>query len=161
MAGLKAGELLEDILDYLGVEKSYSATDDVLVPDVTGMTVEQATEALKQNNLTLRTVGEGDTITGQIPANGASIPGGSQVVVYLGVDVPTDQVQVPNVIGLTAEQAQAKLAEVDLYLRVSGASQYGDNVVSYEQSVTAGTLVDRGSTIEVRFNDATASGEGL
>ena len=161
MAALKAGELMEKILDYLGVEKTYSATADVIVPNLTGLTEADATTSLKKNNLSIRVVGDGDTVTGQIPASGATIPGGSEVVVYMGAEVPTDQVQVPSVIGLNVEQAKAKLSAQGLYLKASGASEFGSTVVAYEQSVQAGTSVDRGTTIEVRFTDSTASGAGL
>ena len=123
--------------------------------------VMSATPALQKNNLTLRTVGDGGTVTGQIPAAGASIPGGSQVVLYMGEAVPTDQVQVPSVIGLTAEQARQKLADAGLYMRASGAAEYGSGVTAYEQSTAAGASVNRGTTIEVRFTDSTASGAGL
>ena len=161
MAAIKAGELLEKILDYMGVEKTYSATADVMVPNLTGLTEANATTSLKKNNLSIRVVGDGDTVTGQIPASGASIPGGSEVVVYMGAEVPTDQVQVPNVIGLNMAQAKEKLSAQGLYLKASGASEFGSTVVAYEQSVQAGTSVDRGTAIEVRFTDSTASGDGL
>ena len=161
MAAIKAGELLEKILDYLGVEKSYSATADVVVPNLAGLNEASATSALKKNNLSIRVVGDGDTVTGQIPAHGAAIPGGSEVVVYMGAEVPTGQVQVPNLIGLTMDQAKSKLAGYGLYLRASGATEYGANRVAYDQSIEAGTSVDRGTTIEVRFTDSTASGAGL
>ena len=160
MAALMASELMENILDYMGVEKTYSATADVLVPNVTGKTLADATAALKKNNLTLRTVGDGDTVTGQIPAQGASIPGGSEVVLYMGEEAPTDQVQVPNVVGLTLEQAQKKMTDAGLYLKASGASGYSSST-AYEQEVAAGTSVDRGTAIEVRFTDSAASGAGL
>ena len=161
MAAIKAGELLEKILDHLGVEKSYTANDDVLVPNLSGLNLADATSALQKNNLSIRTVGDGDTVTGQIPANGASIPGGSEVVVYMGVDVPTDQVTVPNLDGLSMDQAKQRLSALGLYLKATGATEYGSNVVAYDQSIAAGTSVDRGTTIEVRFTDSTASGAGL
>ena len=110
MAAPMAGELLEDILGYLGVERAYTASADVLVPNLVGLDLASATASLEKSGLSLRTVGEGETVTGQIPAAGASIPGGSQVVLYLGEEVPTDQVTVPSVIGLTAQQADETLA---------------------------------------------------
>ena len=161
MAAPMAGELLEDILGYLGVERTYTASADVLVPNLVGLDLASATASLEKNNLTLRTVGEGETVTGQIPANGASIPGGSQVVLYLGEEVPTEQVTVPSVTGLTAAQAEEKLAAQGLYMRATGVSEFSSGVVAYEQDVAAGTSVDRGTTIEVRFSDSSASGEGL
>ena len=161
MAAPMAGELLEDILGYLGVERAYTASADVLVPNLVGLDLASATASLEKSGLSLRTVGEGETVTGQIPAAGASIPGGSQVVLYLGEEVPTDQVTVPSVIGLTAQQAEEKLAAQGLYLRATGVSEFSGGVTAYEQSVAAGESVDRGTAIEVRFSDSSASGDGL
>ena len=58
VAALMAGELLEDILGHLGVEKTYTANADVLVPNLSGLNLADATSALQKNNLTLRTVGD-------------------------------------------------------------------------------------------------------
>ena len=161
MAAPMGGELLEDILGYLGVERTYTASSDVLVPNLVGLDLPSATSSLEKLGLSLRTVGDGAAVTGQIPAAGASIPGGSQVVLYMGEEVPTGQVTVPDVTGLTYEQAEQRLAEYGLYMRATGTSEYGSGVVAYEQDVDSGTSVDRGSTIEVRFSDSSASGEGL
>ena len=161
MAAPMGGELLEDILGYLGVEKAYTAGSDVLVPNLVGLDLASATSSLEKTGLSLRTVGDGAAVTGQIPAAGASIPGGSQVVLYMGEEVPTDQVTVPSVVGLTAAQAEEKLAAQGLYMRATGVSDFNSGVVAYEQSVAAGTSVDRGTTVEVRFSDSSASGEGL
>ena len=161
MAAPMAGELLEDILGYLGVEKTYTASADVLVPNLVGLDLASATASLEKNGLSLRTVGDGAAVTGQIPAAGASIPGGSQVVLYMGEEVPTDQVTVPSVVGLTAAQAEEKLAAQGLYMRATGVSDFNSGVVAYEQDIAAGASVDRGTTVEVRFSDSSASGEGL
>jgi stage V sporulation protein D (sporulation-specific penicillin-binding protein) len=37
------------------------------VPSLTGLTVSEATTELKKENLTIRTVGDGGTVTDQIP----------------------------------------------------------------------------------------------
>ena len=60
----------------------------------------------------------------------------------------------PSVIGLTAEQARQKLADAGLYMRATGATEYGSHVVAYEQSTAAGASVNRGTTIEVRLPTA-------
>ena len=151
---IMAGELLEDILGHLGVEKTYTANADVLVPNLSGLNLADATSALQKNNLTLRTVGDGGTVTGQIPAAGASIPGGSQVVVYLGESVPTDPVEVPNVTGKTAEAARQALENAGLYMKATGATDYGSSTVALSQSIEAGTPV------EVQFIDNSGGGAG-
>ncbi len=160
MAGVLAGELMEDILEYLGVEKSYTeeqrAFIDLTVPNVVGQTAQIAQDALKSNGFTYRVVGEGETVTDQIPVGGAVIPSGSQVVLYMGEEKPTDQVAVPSLWGKTAAEAQEILRPFGLYLRVGGTSRYmSANATVASQSIYSGTLVDRGTVIECRFSDNT------
>ena len=77
------------------------------------------------------------------------------------VENPANGETVAAIQGATAAQAEEKLAAQGLYMRATGASDYSSGVVAYEQSVAAGTSVDRGTTVEVRFSDSSASGEGL
>ena len=159
MAAPEAGKLIADILDYMGVAKQYTPEElsgaDTTVPLLTMHYLDYAESVLKQNNLTCRVVGEGDVITGQIPAAGATIPGGSQVVLYMGEEkVPTEQVEVPDLEGMSPEKAKAALNELGLYLRATGAVEYYVSTnVGTDQSVKAGTLVDLGTVVEVRFVD--------
>lgn len=156
MAAPLAGKLIEQTLEYMGVEREYTETEangkDVTVPQVEGQTLANAVKALEEKKLSYRTVGDGDTVTGQIPAVGVSIPSGSQVVLYMGGEAPADQVEVPDVAGLTFEKAKAKLAESGLYMKASGVSTYyTTSTVAIGQTTAAGTMVDRGRVIEVQF----------
>jgi len=160
MAAVLAGELIEDILEYKGVEKVYTeeqrAFIDITVPNLVGQGLDVAKSALADSGFTVRTVGEGDTVTAQIPVGGAVIPSKSQVVLYLGEEKPTDQVTVPSLWGKTAAEAQAVLAQAGLYLRVGGTSRYmSANATVASQSITAGTKVERGTVIECLFSDNT------
>ena len=83
MAAPTVGAVMADILPYLGVARS-DAVEEMIVEDLTGLTAEEAEALLKQQNLTARFSGEGDTVTGQIPAPGTKVPAGSQVLVYRG-----------------------------------------------------------------------------
>lgn len=160
MAALMAGELLSNILDYMGVEKNYTDAEkamiDVTVPNLVGQTAQVGKESLENAGFTVRTEGDGDTVTAQIPVGGAVIPSGSEVVLYLGVDKPTDQVTVPDVRGQTAEAAQQALKQYGLYLKVGGSSRYmASNAVVASQSVEVGSKVERGTVIECLFADNT------
>lgn len=160
MAGMLTGELMEDILEYMGVERVYTeeqqAFIDVTVPNVVGQVASIGLDAIKSTGFTVRTVGEGDTVTGQIPVGGAVIPSGSQVVLYLGEEKPTDQVVIPSLWGKTAAQAQEILEKYGLYLRVSGSSRYmSSNATVASQSIAWGTLVERGTVVECQFSDNT------
>ena len=159
MAAPMAGQLIADILDYMGVQKQYTPDEisgaDTMVPNLVGHYADYAQTLLAQSGLGCRTVGEGAVVTGQIPANGAYIPGNSEVVLYLGEEVPTDQVEVPDVVGLTPQEAQTALANAGLYIRATGAVEYySASNTATDQSIAEGTLVDRGTVVEVRFLDS-------
>ena len=153
-----AGTLMAQILDQLGVEKQYTNSDelsgsDVSVPLVTGNTLDEAKAALKARNLTLRTVGDGDTVTGQIPTAGASIPGGSAVVLYMGTDVPADTVTVPDLTGKSPSAVESALSALGLYVRATGVTSYSGSTTAASQSFPEGAEVSRGTVVEVRFVD--------
>ncbi len=161
MAAPMAGQLIANILDYLGVERQYSQAEavaaDVSVPKVIGYDLGTAESALKRKNLTYRTVGDGATVTDQIPAVGATIPGNSTVVLYMGQQAPTDQVSVPSLRNLTYDQAKDRLNSLGLYMRASGVSYYNEVTRAVDQSIAAGEMVDRGTVIPVRFVDTSIS----
>ena len=87
MAATMAGELMGDILEYIGVERVYSAEEqakiDTVVPNLLNEDVVTACEVLEENGFLVRTIGDGDTVTGQVPAGGATIPRGSEVVLHM------------------------------------------------------------------------------
>ncbi|MBO5129037.1 MAG: PASTA domain-containing protein [Oscillospiraceae bacterium] len=85
MAAPTVGAVLSDILPYLGVEKT-EQEETVLLEDLTGLSRSEAEKILNEQSLTAQFVGEGENVTGQIPAAGTRIPGGSQVLLYLGTE---------------------------------------------------------------------------
>ena len=159
IAAPTVGPLIAQILDYMGIEKQYANSSelskaDVIVPALTGKTLEEATALLQEQNLTLRAVGDGGAVTAQIPAAGASIPGGSAVAVYLGTEAPTDTVTVPNVVGMSPRAVETALNNQGLYVRATGVSGYTAATSAIDQTIAAGTEVARGTVVEVRFADA-------
>ena len=132
---------------------------DVPTPRVTGLSVADAAKALEKKNLKYRVVGEGDTVTHQVPAVGASVPGGSTVVLYLGDAVPEESGTVPNVVDLSYEAARKKLEEAGFFMRASGASTYYGNTTTAEsQSIAAGETAAIGTVIDVRFFNVVEDG---
>ncbi len=160
MAALMAGELLEDVLEYMGVEKSYTEAErafiDVTVPNLVGQTAQIGRESVTGAGFQVRTVGEGDTVTAQIPVGGAVIPSGSEVILYLGEEKPDELVAVPDVRGRTAAQAQEILARYGLYLKVGGSSRYmSSNAIVASQEIAVGASVERGTVVTCLFSDNT------
>lgn len=158
MAAMMAGELIPQILDHLGVERVYTDAEkaliDITVPNVVGQSAQVGKEAVQGAGFSVRTVGDGDTVTGQIPVGGAVIPSGSEVVLYLGAEKPADLVKVPDLRGKTITGAQQTLAQYGLYLKAGGSSRYmSQNAVVASQAISAGTPVERGTVIECLFSD--------
>lgn len=156
IAAPMAGQLIAKILDYIGVEKQYSSDElakaDAPMPYVVGQDLPAAKSALQSAGFDCRTVGSGSVVTHQVPAAGVSIPGGSQVVLYLGGDVPEQQVETPDLKGLAPAAAKSKLEEKGLFMRAIGATVSGDGTIAASaQSVSAGTMVSPGTVVEVRF----------
>ena len=156
MAAPIAGQLIAEILDYMGVEKQYTESElsgtNTVVPSLTGYDLATAQKTLEKKGFSCRTVGSGSAVTGQIPAAGVSIPGGSTVILYMGEEVPTDQVEVPYLVGMTPAKAKETLEGKGLFLRATGVGgDYNASVTAASQSIDSGSMVARGSVIEVRF----------
>ena len=156
MAAPKAGPLIAKILDYMGVEKEYTAEEsaavDVSTPRLTGKSLADAQSALSKSNLGFRTIGSGDTVTSQIPAAGAPVPGGSTVILYLGDAVPQEKGVVPDVTGLNYEAARNRLESAGFFMRASGVSTYYGNTTTAEsQSVSGGEEAAIGTVVNVGF----------
>ncbi len=156
MAAKKAGPLIAQILDYMGVEKVYSAEEsaavDVAMPKVTELPLANAEKELKDKNLKSRTIGSGDTVSRQVPAAGTSIPGGSTVVLYLGDAAPEETGTMPDVTGMTYEGAKKALEKAGFFMRASGVLVYYSNTTTAErQSVAGGDTAAIGTVVDVWF----------
>lgn len=163
MAAKKAGPLIAQILDYMGIEKVYSADEsaavDVSMPKVTGMSLSDAESALKKKNLKFRTIGQGDAVARQVPAASTSIPGGSTVILYLGDAAPEESAAVPDVTGMTYEGAKNALEKAGFFMRASGVSTYYGNTTTAErQSVAGGDVAAIGTVVDVRFFNVVEDG---
>lgn len=163
MAAPRAGELIAQILDYMGVEKQYtteeSAATTVTTPQVTGYTVADAATRLEGKNLTYRTVGTGDVVTSQVPAANSAVPGGSTVILYLGDAAPEETTTVPNVVGMSYEGAKKALEAQGLFMQAAGSGTfYSESSKAQSQSVVAGESVATGTIVEVQFSTPVEDG---
>ena len=160
MAAPTVGAVMADILPYLGVERTYSPEDlagqEILVDDLTGLTEKEAEDILKAAGLSSVFSGTGETVTGQIPAAGQTVPGGSQVLVYLGEEAEAETVAVPDFAGMQRQQASDTAGTLGLYILVTGNSEVSPFVTVTAQSVPAGTMVPKGTTITLTFADTAA-----
>ena len=157
MAAPTVGAVMADILPYLGVQRQFSeeevASQTVILEDLTGFSQKDAEKYLKSASLSAKIIGQGDTVTDQLPSPGESLPGGSQVLLYLGETAEEAQVEVPDFLGMNRAQASDAAGKLGLYILVTGNTDIAPNVTVTAQDIPAGTAVDRGSTITLEFTD--------
>jgi len=125
-----------------------------VIPDVTGMTQENATAKLSDAGFVAdpktvtSTTGDVGTVQSQEPAAGQSASKGSKVVI--NVIARPVQAAVPNVVGMTKESAQSTITSVGFTPNVVNQVTTPANVGKVlNQTPVGGTLADRGSTVTI------------
>ena len=160
MAAPTVGAVMADILPYLGVQRKFDdedlASQEIVIENLSGMNREQVQQYLKQQNLTAHFSGEEETVTGQIPAAGSTVPGGSQMLVYFGKTVPETDITVPDFSGMNRAQAVAEAGKLGLYILHTGNGGNAAGIVATMQNIPAGTQVSAGTTIQLEFTDTGA-----
>ena len=150
------GQILADILPYLGYEPQYSekelASLSVNVPSVVDSTVGSAKQQLSSAGMSYKIIGSGDTVVKQVPAAGQAVTSGSRIVLYTDNSEPT-KVKVPNLVGMTPSVVNSSAASVGINVKFSGNTISGGSVISYKQTIAADTMVDAGTVVTVYFRD--------
>ena len=159
MVAPTASQIMAEILPVLGVEPDYTADElvgaDAAVPNTVGLTAEEAKTKLSNAGLEYRTVGSGATVTDQTPVGGVIVPNNATIILYLGEEKPDTKCTVPNVVGLSAAEANKKLTNAGLIMKVAGAtSTSSGNVHAISQSQPAGAELEAGSVVTVQFGDS-------
>lgn len=153
MGAPTVGNMMRDILPYLGVEPEYSEEDrvtmDKTVPKLTGLTLAEAQQKLNEAGLTYRTIGAGDTVTDQLPYSGSIVGTGSQIIVYLGAEPSSASERMPDVTGYTYSEAARILNGYGLFLRTESSVTNPETQIVSAQTIPAGTQVRHGTVLQV------------
>ena len=149
---------LAEALPYLGVERNYTEEEmkraAVSVKNYVGSDLDAAILAIRNLGLSYEVVGDGDTVTAQMPTAGTALTkSDGKVILYTeGISSSTRMTTVPKVEGLTAAEAIKALQAKGLNVLISGSTNYaigsGAKVVS--QSVAENTQVKYGMVITIR-----------
>ena len=119
---------MEQILPYIGVEQKFNENDiehqQIKVPNLTCLTVEEATEQLKASGIQYEIIGNGDNVVNQVPrANSIIYKKTGKIILHTGEDSVTHSV-VPNVIGKTAEEANKILVNSGFNIKFEGTNSF-------------------------------------
>lgn len=164
------GNVMESILPYLGVEAIYSEEElkkmTVTIPSVQQWSVSAARKQCASRGIELEVIGdENGIIRAQYPEGGTVVEkSASRIIVYTDRGAEEEMVTVPDVTGMTAVAANQVLINAGLNIRIEGTKNYlsgaGPKVIA--QSLAKGTVVPRGTVVEVTFRylDEDDIGEG-
>lgn len=150
-----AGKIVEDTLNYLGVERRYNENDlkkmaeEVKVPDIRNRKVEEAKKILKDQGLEWKIEGDNKAndavIKEQTPKAGVSIAKNSVVIAYTSITGTGNMVKVPDLSNKTVDEATQTLNNAGLNIKINGIGN------AMGQSEEADTPVLEGTVIEVDF----------
>ena len=149
-----AGDVLSDILPYLGIQTEYTkdelAAIDVPVPNLIGKESSDAVNQLTGNGFKYKLVGGEGKVETQSPGAGEQIPQDGVVVLYTNGSTPSDNCIVPDLTDLSLGTAKNELASAGLNIRVVGNTKTSGMVV-YHQEPAQGSKVSGGTVITVRL----------
>lgn len=153
--------LMSFILPYLGYEPTYTETElenaQIGVSNYVGSTVENAEADLSWREIEYKIVGNGDTVTKQTPGAGDTMTKKDGILyLYTGDAVPNADIEVPDLVGKTAEAANRILVNCGLNVSVSGATGKSGAIVM-SQSPAPGTAVEKGTVVTVDMRHEIAS----
>ncbi|MCR5522072.1 MAG: PASTA domain-containing protein [Clostridia bacterium] len=149
-----AAKVVENTLERLGVERQYTDEEieklDTNTPGVIGRDAYEAGDELEEAGFEVRIIGGGSKVISQSPAGGQTIPKGGVIALYT-TDEEEERVKVtvPDLSGLGVSGVKKYAASEGINVRTSGNS--GSGVVSYDQSIAAGTQVEYGTIVTVYF----------
>lgn len=159
------GEIMAEVLPYLGVKTEYTEEElktlDTTAQDYTGLTLDKAKTQAQLDGFQTLVKGEGETVAAQIPAAGAKIPQGGTIVLYTdAAQAKETSVEVPDLTGLTVSEVNKAAAQNDLNISLSGATDDG-TWISKSQNISPGTMVSPGTVITVTFAQDTSQAEPI
>lgn len=149
-------QVLSKVLTYYGVEPDKVGDEAVSVPDLTGMTVEQAIAALKEVGLTATYLEEekAAAVQRQSPSAGNVVVKGSNVILYTAwttykaEDEEVEMVKMPDIMGKNRLDAMDALTKAGLVMDYDRSSSAGSVIsVQYEE----GTQLPKGTSVHVEF----------
>ena len=127
---------------------------DITVPDLSGLTVEQARQRLKDVGLVVGKVTQQSVdnkpdgvIIAQSPSGDSKVSKGTTIDLVVN-KAKAKKIQMPNVIGMTLKDARDTLSNAHLGVNQVAGSVEEKSIVT-EQSIKAGDEIDEGATVNL------------
>lgn len=146
------GQIIEETLEYLHVPRNLDEAlieRDVLVPELIGYSIDQATDMLEELQLQSILIGdnilEDVTVSYQYPLAKTIVKEESIVVLYSYLPEEKQQVVMPDLLHKTIYEAKIALSAIGLNIDTKGLG------ICIDQSINKGEKIEKGSIITVTF----------
>ncbi len=143
-----ARQVLLEALPLLDIMPRAENAEEVPVPEILGLTIDEARRTLQNAGLLLLTDDAGSVVLSQLPAAGAKLVQGGHVMAYTASGdglTPEELVCVPELVGSSDVDCARLLRQRGLLLNMTGSG------TCVEQSPAAGEYVSPGTSILVSF----------
>lgn len=155
------GSIIEEVLEYLGVERQYSEddikTNTTSIPELRGISVDEAKTNANNAGLKIRVVGDNDMVVDQLPKPGAVVEQGAMVIIYTEETDEGKYSTVPDVSGMSPANAKAQLEDYGLNFEAVGAGlNTTSGAYAVKQSIEPGEKVPRATVVSVEFRHSSS-----
>lgn len=147
-----AHQLLEDVLRYMGIQEDEKILPEnkkkIMIPDLRGLTLEEAQKRLRESKLGVDIKGTGKTVYDMSPKPGLSVNQETKISLYLGVDENKDgKIAVPDFERMKKQDIEEICKSLGLNVHFEGSG------ISVNQDIEATTEVNKGSTIKITLQN--------
>lgn len=144
-----AKEFFEQVHTYIQspvYKKTTEYEKKVIVPDVRGKSVEEATKILSDNKLQVKLEGKDSTVVKMNPNPGAILQENSKISIYSGdKDNVESEIIMPNLIGCTLERVDELLNKIGATYSASGSGKVT------KQNIVEGQVIEKGTKIHLEL----------
>ncbi len=143
--------LLTKVLPYLEYETN-SSPCGYEVGNYIGMNSNSAAKQLSNDGISYEIIGGGNVILSQIPSAGIEITKGLSVIYLYTVESEVEQINMPDLRGMSAEAANNYAVSLGLNIKIVGVTDLRANCLTVtEQSIPPGTVVKKGSVVTIKL----------
>ena len=149
VAGPVVSQMLSEILPYLGIPSSADSTDDnsntITLPNVTNKTITEAKKILEASGFKPKISVSGDEnsllVKSQVPVAGTQLINGATILLYSEENDTRTSVSVPDLRGMSAEEATNALKSKNLNISISGKGYVTSQDYAKDSTVEEGTVI--------------------
>lgn len=144
-----AKTLIEDIVRYLNMEPDSKPQDDnalpeVVIPEIRGMSSDEAQALIKKNKLNFEVQGNGSIIYDVSPKPGMMVKQNTKITIYLSNNKNTEtKVAVPSFMGMTRKEISELASSLGIQVNITGEG------IGASQDISAGSEVEKNTTVRV------------